>query len=256
MNWYAVLPILVFGGPAAGFLWELAVGLFCRTKRYLLWVACSGGGRWDWRCVRRLRSTPSRSPSCCCAGGCMAAGSCLDGACPICSAAGEDPLSAVCRPCRRPLLPARRLAIGFGVLISHEMRSAPIPWWEKTSARSVFWQRSRSWPLRRRTGRSCPPWGQVPPSRRPSPEGNRSSICRRRNTRIFNPSCQNFWTKGATGFPTRGVLAQSGGGHLSVLRYFRPGEECSDHGHGPGHRIPAQGNRCLRRRIRKRNCPW
>ena len=43
MNWYAVLPILVFGGPAAGFLWELAVGLFCRTRRYLLWVPVLAG---------------------------------------------------------------------------------------------------------------------------------------------------------------------------------------------------------------------
>ena len=46
-----MLPILVFGGPAAGFLWELIVGLVCRTRRYLLWVPVLAGALGLALCV-------------------------------------------------------------------------------------------------------------------------------------------------------------------------------------------------------------
>ena len=34
--WYHALPLIVFGVPLIGFLWELLVGLLCRKNRWLL----------------------------------------------------------------------------------------------------------------------------------------------------------------------------------------------------------------------------
>lgn len=106
MNWYAVLPILVFGGPAAGFLWELAVGLFCRTRRYLLWVPVLAGALGLVLCAASPVHTLPFSFLLLC-WGCMAAGSCLDGACPICSAAGRTAFSGMLSV-PSPSAPARR----------------------------------------------------------------------------------------------------------------------------------------------------
>lgn len=38
MRWYQMLPVLVFGMPVFGLLWELLAGLFCRSQRWLLWL--------------------------------------------------------------------------------------------------------------------------------------------------------------------------------------------------------------------------
>ena len=34
--WYHALPLIVFGVPLIGFLWELLVGLLCRKNCWLL----------------------------------------------------------------------------------------------------------------------------------------------------------------------------------------------------------------------------
>lgn len=41
--WYDALPLIVFGVPLAGFLWELLVGLFCRKNRWLLFLPVLAG---------------------------------------------------------------------------------------------------------------------------------------------------------------------------------------------------------------------
>lgn len=64
----------------------------------------------------------------------------------------------------------------------------------------MFWQRSRSWPLRRQTGRSSPPWGRVPLSRRLPPAEHED----------IRSILSEFLDEGRYRFSDAGVLAQSG----------------------------------------------
>ena len=122
MNWYAVLPILVFGGPAAGFLWELAVGLFCRTRRYLLWVPVLAGALGLALCAASPVHTLPFSFLLLCWG--LYGGGILFGwSLSHLLRGGEDRFQRYAVRAVA-LCSGAALAIGFGVLISHEMRSA------------------------------------------------------------------------------------------------------------------------------------
>ena len=85
--------------------------------------ACSSGGRWDWRCVWCLLSIPSRSPSYCCAGGLYGGGLLFGWSLSNLLRGGEDHFQRYAVRAVA-LCSGAALAIGFGVLISHEMRSA------------------------------------------------------------------------------------------------------------------------------------
>ena len=122
MNWYAVLPILVFGGPAVGFLWELVVGLVCRTRRYLLWVPVLAGALGLALCVASPVHTFPFSFLLLCWG--LYGGGLLFGwSLSRLLRGGEDRFQRYAVRAVA-LCSGAALAIGFGMLISHEMRSA------------------------------------------------------------------------------------------------------------------------------------
>lgn len=122
MNWYEVLPILVFGGPAAGFLWELAVGLFCRTRRYLLWVPVLAGALGLGLYVASPVHTLPFSFLLLCWG--LYGGGLLFGwSLSHLFRGGEERFQRYAVRAIA-LCSGAALAIGFGVLISHEVRSA------------------------------------------------------------------------------------------------------------------------------------
>ena len=223
MNWYAVLPILVFGGPVAGFLWELAVGLFCRTRRYLLWVPVLAGALGLALCAASPAHTLPFSFLLLCWG--LYGGGLLFGwSLSHLLRGGEDRFQRYAVRAVA-LCSGAALAIGFGVLISHEMRSATYTMvGEDISEERVL--------------------AEIP-----------ESICRRRNTRIFDPSCQNFWTKGATGFPTRASSPSPGRPPLCITIFSTRRRMF-----GSWSRAWAPDT-CTRQslsttEIRKRNCPW
>ena len=117
-----MLPILVFGGPAAGFLWELIVGLVCRTRRYLLWVPVLAGALGLALCVvSPFHTLPFSFLLLCCGlyGGGLLFGWSLSNL----LRGGEDHFQRYAVRAVA-LCSGAALAIGFGVLISHEMRSA------------------------------------------------------------------------------------------------------------------------------------
>ena len=122
MNWYAVLPILVFGGPAAGFLLELAVGLFCRTRRYLLCVPVLVGALGLALCAASPVHTLPFSFLLLCWG--LYGGGLLFGWSLSHLLRGGEGLFQRYAVRAVALCSGAALAIGFGVLISHEMRSA------------------------------------------------------------------------------------------------------------------------------------
>ena len=63
--WYHALPLIVFGVPLIGFLWELLVGLLCRKNCWLLFrqplnSRRKKSGRWMSLRLRSVRTQTVR----------------------------------------------------------------------------------------------------------------------------------------------------------------------------------------------------
>ena len=61
--WYHALPLIVFGVPLIGFLWELLVGLLCRKNRWLLSLPVLAGALGLALCLL-AQSSDGAFPSC------------------------------------------------------------------------------------------------------------------------------------------------------------------------------------------------
>lgn len=253
MNWYAVLPILVFGGPAAGFLWELAVGLFCRTRRYLLWVPVLAGALGLALCAASPVHTLPFSFLLLCWG--LYGGGLLFGwSLSHLLRGGEDRFQRYAVRAVA-LCSGAALAIGFGVLISHEMRSATYTMVGEDISEERVLAEIPELAITETDREILSALGASPSVQAAVAGGEPFIDLRRRNTRISNPSCQNFWTKGATGFPTRASSPSPGRPPLCITIFSTRRRML-----GSWSRAWAPDT-CTRQslsttEIRKRNCPW
>lgn len=119
--WYDALPLIVFGVPLAGFLWELLVGLFCRKNRWLLFLPVLAGALGLALCLL-AHSSFSLSFL---LGFWAVYGCALLFGWSLSQLRTTGDLRWKKRMCRgMALCSGVALAVGFGVLISHEMRTA------------------------------------------------------------------------------------------------------------------------------------
>ena len=119
--WYHALPLIVFGVPLIGFLWELLVGLLCRKNRWLLSLPVLAGALGLALC---LLAQSSLSLS-------FLLGFWAAYGCALLFGWSLSQLRTtgdlrwkkwICRG--MALCSGAALAVGFGVLILHEMRAA------------------------------------------------------------------------------------------------------------------------------------
>lgn len=119
--WYHALPLIVFGVPLIGFLWELLVGLLCRKNRWLLSLPVLAGALGLALC---LLAQSSLSLS-------FLLGFWVAYGCALLFGWSLSQLRTtgdlrwkkwICRG--MALCSGAALAVGFGVLILHEMRAA------------------------------------------------------------------------------------------------------------------------------------
>lgn len=119
--WYHALPLIVFGVPLIGFLWELLVGLLCRKNRWLLSLPVLAGALGLALC---LLAQFSLSLS-------FLLGFWVAYGCALLFGWSLSQLRTtgdlrwkkwICRG--MALCSGAALAVGFGVLILHEMRAA------------------------------------------------------------------------------------------------------------------------------------
>ena len=119
--WYHALPLIVFGVPLIGFLWELLVGLLCRKNRWLLSLPVLAGALGLALC---LLAQSSLSLS-------FLLGFWAAYGCELLFGWSLSQLRTtgdlrwkkwICRG--MALCSGAALAVGFGVLILHEMRAA------------------------------------------------------------------------------------------------------------------------------------
>ena len=119
--WYHALPLIVFGVPLIGFLWELLVGLLCRKNRWLLSLPVLAGALGLALCLLAQFSLSLSFLL-----GFLAAYGCaLLFGWSISQLRTTGDLRWKKWICRgMALCSGAALAVGFGVLILHEMRAA------------------------------------------------------------------------------------------------------------------------------------
>ena len=119
--WYDAMPLIVFGVPLAGFLWELLVGLFCRKNRWLMFLPVLAGALGLALCLL-AHSSLSLSFL---LGFWAVYGCALLFGWSLSQLRTTGDLRWKKRICRgMALCSGVALAVGFGILISHEMRTA------------------------------------------------------------------------------------------------------------------------------------
>ena len=119
--WYHALPLIVFGVPLIGFLWELLVGLLCRKNRWLLSLPVLAGALGLALCLLAQFSLSLSFLL----GFWAAYGCALLFGWSISQLRTTGDLRWKKWICRgMALCSGAALAVGFGVLILHEMRAA------------------------------------------------------------------------------------------------------------------------------------
>ena len=222
--WYHALPLIVFGVPLIGFLWELLVGLLCRKNCWLLSLPVLAGALGLALC---LLAQSSLSLS-------FLLGFWAAYGCALLFGWSLSQLRTtgdlrwkkwICRG--MALCSGAALAVGFGVLILHEMRAANYTMVEEVISEENALSEIPELAITDTDRKILSALEASSSVQAAIGEGDKVTINGfRRNTRMSRRFCQNFWRKGSISFP-RSAPSRSSAKSALCTMIFSTGKRAS-----------------------------